>query len=84
MSIFQLYSKGIEYFESIRSYKYMYFERKMGALLRCPKIVNSMGEQPQLQTQDSAQKPSKQSQEDQREEKMRNLEIKQKYEKMHQ
>ena len=45
MKTLQLYSKGMEYFESIKSYKYMYFERKMNALVRCPKILQSMEQQ---------------------------------------
>lgn len=61
MSIFQLYSKGIEYFESIRCYKYMYFERKMGSLLRCPKIINSMSDHPHNEHQGPTVKPSKHS-----------------------
>lgn len=42
MQVLELYSKGMEYFESIRSYKYMYFERRMNTMMRSPKIINSM------------------------------------------
>lgn len=48
MQVLELYSKGMEYFESIRSYKYMYFERRMNTMMRSPKIINSMSN-PQIQ-----------------------------------
>ena len=81
MTILQLYSKGMEYFESIRSYKYMYFERKMNSLLRCPKIINSMENK---QAKDHKKHPSeKLNKAHQGQEKMKIMEIKQKYEKMH-
>lgn len=56
MEILQLYSKGMEYFESIRSYKYMYFERKMNSIMRSPKIIKSMSN-----TQQQVQESPKQS-----------------------
>lgn len=45
----------MEYFESVRSYKYMYFEKKMNSIMRSPKIIKSMGLQNQEET------PKKQS-----------------------
>lgn len=45
MEALQLYSKGMEYYESIRSYKFMYFERKMNSILRSEKVLNSLGNQ---------------------------------------
>ena len=45
MEALQLYSKGMEYYESIRSYKFMYFERKMNSILRSEKVLSSLGNQ---------------------------------------
>lgn len=55
MEILQLYSKGMEYFESIHSYKYMYFQRKMNALMRSPKIINSVSSDPQVHQEKQSQ-----------------------------
>jgi len=34
MKLLELYRVGIEYYESIRSYKYLYFQRKMNAIVK--------------------------------------------------
>ena len=72
MEILQLYSKGMEYFESIHSYKYMYFQRKMNNLMRSPKIINSMSSNPQPQQVEQSEQ-----------EKVKTMEVKQKYDKLY-
>ena len=59
MEVLQLYSKGMEYYESIRSYKFMYFERKMNSILRSEKVLNSLGNNSKKEAkEDETQKPS--------------------------
>ena len=31
-NLIELYSKGVEYYESIKSYKYLYFKKKMAEI----------------------------------------------------
>lgn len=36
-NLIQLYSQGVEYYESIKSYKYLYFKKKMEEIFSCEK-----------------------------------------------
>lgn len=82
MEILQLYSKGMEYYESIHSYKYMYFERKMNAVMRSPKIIKSMTVNNTEQIKKDNEKPStllKINQDD----RIKIMQVKHKYDKMY-
>jgi len=45
MKLVELYRIGTEYYESIRSYKYLYFQRKMNNIVKSDKILNSLNNQ---------------------------------------
>ena len=44
MKLLEFYRVGLEYYESIRSYKYLYFQRKMNNIVKSEKIVNNLNE----------------------------------------
>lgn len=39
-----MYSQGVEYYESIKSYKYLYFKKKMEEIFSCDKKLFSKPE----------------------------------------
>lgn len=40
--LLELYALGVEYYESLRSYKYLYFQRKMNGLMVSQKVMQTM------------------------------------------
>ena len=36
----ELYALGVEYYESMHSYKYLYFQKKMTSLMTHPNLLN--------------------------------------------
>jgi hypothetical protein len=47
-NLIQLYSQGVEYFESIKSYKYLYFKKKMEEIFSCDKkLFTDQKEEPE-------------------------------------
>jgi len=40
--LIELYALGLEYYESMRSYKYLYFQKKMNGLMMSPEVIQTM------------------------------------------
>jgi hypothetical protein len=40
--LLELYALGVEYYESLRSYKYRYFQKKMNGLMMSPQVIQAM------------------------------------------
>ena len=40
--LLELYALGVEYYESLRSYKYLYFQKKMNGLMMSPQVIQAM------------------------------------------
>jgi hypothetical protein len=40
--LLELYALGVEYYESMCSYKYLYFQKKMNSLMISPQVMHAM------------------------------------------
>jgi len=40
--LIELYALGLEYYESMCSYKYLYFQKKMNGLMMSPEVIQTM------------------------------------------
>lgn len=40
--LLELYALGVEYYESLRSYKYLYFQKRMNGLMMSPQVIQAM------------------------------------------
>jgi hypothetical protein len=79
-SLLTLYSQGVEYYESVKSYKYLYFKKKMEELFACEKKLFA-----EQKTQEEAEKESpirKKMKSGDQGERIEALKIKEKQEKM--
>jgi hypothetical protein len=78
-NLIQLYSQGVEYFESIKSYKYLYFKKKMEEIFSCEKKLFTDKQQP---PEDSDSPIRKKLNSQNEAEKLEALKMKEKQEKM--
>lgn len=57
--LLELYALGVEYFESLRSYKYLYFQKKMNTLMISPQFMNAMNNTKAEEAAKSSNNPPK-------------------------